>query len=778
MMPPHGRSFTLYVVRTSRKGANVTSEDELDGIAVELTDYLKKLGLDVQRESKDVITGTRITSLAQESIKFKIATAEPKREPRSSYCILPDAAPTSEMANVYRISEFLDRTIQADKLCKAIVSDEATNRDLSYFVPQRITVNGELAGDTAPEYVSRWLSSSDGGLLAVLAPAGYGKTVLSRVIAHRLAEAHLADTQSPSSPFPFLVPFGDFRRVASFESMVVQALHRQGVTDVTASAFAHLVQRQRCVLILDGFDELLEERPEEARKNLRELLETLRGTSHIMVTARSTFFRTSTDVADFLEHGVSAEAVTVVDLKPFDATQRGELVQKLSPDQRTITYIGNILAVEGVSEAMGSPLLLRETIEALRDPRIRGQLSAETKRSGLFKVLEASVYERERQRHGHRFPDRVQSRFVERAAEEMLRANVRGFDRDSIDVVALEAAGDYDFEASEADFAQLSDHHFLTVDHASALVRFNHQVFREYFQAKALHRAAHDAEPWLRDVVHQRPLPEEVARFTAELEDGEAPFRAICAASGSVSSGGSYAAANLASLAEAFGDRPAVEDLLGALDPAVPVSLRLVGTDLRGIDLAGRMFERLELVDCDLREVDLSETLIRELSVAGGDLTDARFAPGSPEVLQLGYETREFEPLKIQAELRRLGAAGLDPEHESLQAEESKWRQHVEALVASRLKRFVSGVAGGAYLWDVSISEKNLFGGLDQVDRWTTAQRLVPEFVRQGVLTKHREHNSIIFRITEIGKADGHRFLSTGELQGSIEAVLNALVPT
>ena len=69
--------------------------------------------------------------------------------------------------------------------------------------------------------------------------------------------------------------------------------------------------------MLDGFDELLEERPDEARKNLRELIETLEGKGRVVVTARATFFRTSADVADFLENFLSPDDVRVVDLLSF-----------------------------------------------------------------------------------------------------------------------------------------------------------------------------------------------------------------------------------------------------------------------------------------------------------------------------------------------------------------------------------------------------------------------------------------------------------------------------
>ncbi len=82
------------------------------------------------------------------------------------------------------------------------------------------------------------------------------------------------------------------------------------------------------MLILDGFDELLEERPEEARRNLRELIETLEGRGKVVITARSTFFRTSEEVADFLEYSLGADLVRVIELQPFDREQRKDFVQR------------------------------------------------------------------------------------------------------------------------------------------------------------------------------------------------------------------------------------------------------------------------------------------------------------------------------------------------------------------------------------------------------------------------------------------------------------------
>ena len=135
--------------------------------------------------------------------------------------------------------------------------------------------------------------------------------------------------------------------------MILTSLEQKGITDYHSNAFAYLVSQRRVVLILDGFDELLDERPEEARKNLRELIETLEGRGKVIVTARSTFFRTSDDVADFLENYLDADQVAAVDLEPFDSSQRNAMIARLTPDKTQFNKVVRFVEAEGLPGADG-----------------------------------------------------------------------------------------------------------------------------------------------------------------------------------------------------------------------------------------------------------------------------------------------------------------------------------------------------------------------------------------------------------------------------------------
>jgi hypothetical protein len=610
----------------------------------------------------------------------------------------------------------------------------------------------------------------------ILGPAGYGKTLLSYELARRLAEAHRAGNRAPRKPFPFLIPFGDFRRLPEFEGLILTALSRKGVNDFTAAAFAHLVIGGRCVLFLDGFDELLEERPDEARRNLRDFVETLEGQGKVIVTARSTFFRTSADVADFLEYYLGPDEVTVVDLQPFDAAQRGRLISQLTTTQSEINRITRIVESDAIREAMGSPLLLRETVTALLDTRHDAPLTRSPRPSELFEYLEASVYERERRRHGHRFADAVQRSMLRAIGTEMLTTNVRGLDMDLVRVASAEAVGD--INSSEGELERLADHHFLTVDHASSEVRFNHQVFREYFQALGL--INEPAEKVL-EVIGRRPLPEEVAALLPELCDAsfidgllQATRRAQIALSEQLVS-------NLGALCAYYDDDESIRRIQQVADLArrsqVALGFRVVDRRLTGMDMSSLILSGMEFVGCDLRDARFNRSILQDVAFNRSDLAGAEFEGFEADTVAFDFDLRTFGNAQTARELEARGArTGLESTDVSAKVE-ATWRDEIVDLVTGRLRRFylpgAHGPAGSR--WDQSILENNVLGGLDARSRTFVRRRVVPEMVSVGILSRWREHGDIVYRLEDTAKDDARALLERGEVTGMIAELIDRL---
>jgi hypothetical protein len=233
-------------------------------------------------------------------------------------------------------------------------------------------------------------------------------------------------------------------------------------------------------------------------------------------------------------------------------------------------------------------------------------------------------------------------------------------------------------------------------------------------------------------------------------------------------------------LCQGFKARGAVEQLFGAVEPTVPITLKLEAVDLSAFDFETRMFDRLELIDCKLADCRFESAMIRELVLAGkssATLGGSHFVPGSPEVLQLDYGPRAFDPVSIQRALRRRGALGLELPADVEVKEIASWREEAQALLASRLRRFQTAEVANTPLWDTSISEKNLLGGLGTTDRMVASQTLIPEMVRQGLVTRHREHNTVVYRLTSDGKSDGFALIARNVAQGRVSDVLDALAP-
>lgn len=713
--------------------------------------FLTSLGLTIEdrRPTGAIIAGRR-TALRQEQSRFHVVETGPAKTKRGSTLIVPSGSQVPDGdGEWFYFEDFLDWTLQSERLAKetsTLSADVDIKSQLEAFVPQNISEAGtQRDKDAVRFFFEDWLPTDESRLLVVLGPAGYGKTLLTYEVAKRLAEAHLASSKAPRRPLPFLVPFGKFRRQADFEGMILSSLQRRGITDYTARAFADLVSMNRVVLFLDGFDELLEERPSEAQKNLMEFIETLRGQGKVLITARSTFFRTSVDVADFLQHYLRPEDVTVIDLRPFDASQRAQVIARMSPNQRWINQITGVTESDGIREAMGSPLLLRETVEALIDGETG--FEREESRRSLFATLERSVYKRERVRHEHEFTDKVQQTMLRELAGELLRENARGFEMDLVRVAAAMAIEDA--SVGEEELLKLADHHFLTVDHQAEEVRFNHQVFREYFQAQwLLSNLRADRSSEAADALSRRPIPEEVAAFFAELAtavDFDALLQCVPDPRFVTSE---MLIANVGAVTAASRSRESILRFLTTAGRDVPLTLRVSSVDLGKADFSNRVLKSVAFLDCSLERASFSGAVLQNVSFQNCRLDDADFSDINADIVTIDFENRLFGTLHAVQALAGLGAVTNQlPEVRPSVADE--WRNEVREAVRRTLGRFyVPGASGPeGSKWDISRKEAGLYRGLDQESRWFVVNRVLPELVRQGVLSRWREHGDGMIRL-------------------------------
>jgi hypothetical protein len=754
---------------------------QITHLQTRLKAFLERLGRTVEAPRPGQLQSRHRTALVEEKTKFKLVESGTDKPIIDAINILaphltiPDPDPRRQC---YYFDEFLDHTIQATELARGLIEDEEIAELRAYFIPQRLSSEGRpLDADSVTYFFSDWLTSPDKRLLAVLAPAGYGKTVLTCELAYQMARRYLDAPKNRKPACPYLVPFGQFRRLASFEAMVLSSLQRKGVTDYTAGAFAYLVQENRLVLILDGFDELLEERPDEARKNLRELIETLEGRGKVVVTARSTFFRTSDEVSDFLEYYLDPEQVSAIELQPFDAEQRHQFLENYIDRPEDLSRALQVVDSANLAEAMGSPLLLKETVQALATKNGAPGFDASATRRGLFAALEASVYERERLRHGHQFSDDEQRRFLETLGREMLAANSRGFDWDSIRVVALESVLD-ETETPDTELNRLADHHFLTVRSERGDVQFNHQVFREYFQARSVLRAFDTGrDHWFLDTMAIRPLPEEVRAFIAELDVRGETARRLLTACGESARRSARFVNNVAALIAAYGEREVLDTFLRVVPSDVPLGFRIESLDLSDSQWTDRYLHGMEFVNCSLMGATFVGAHISEMALLHTNVRNARFDETRIDSLTVDRGERIFGRPDVLATLDRLGAiTGLErPDVRASLVQEG--RLQLIELIRGRLNRFY--VAGRSDTedsrWDSSIQERNLYGGVNPAAAKFVKSKLVPRMVSVGILERSRAHGLVIYRLTDAAEDDARALMERDEVTGLVAELVERL---
>ncbi len=272
--------------------------------------------------------------------------------PKDSWVVVPDEKPPSITPGLRRVVEkrrlsiltltlFYDQMLRAREICAKTLGSCARwkeqqitlDRLAELYVPQRARAVKNSHDETADDsnvLVTSLLAKAGGSVIFILADAGRGKTWLSWSFAHDAAKTYLessAGSQLPKMqlpPIPFLIPFAQYKRLASFDGIILERLNSFGTLDIRAEGFKHLLSKGRIVLILDGFDEMLELAPAHARENLREIRRHLQGQSKLVLTSRRSVFPTRKEILDFIQlSGPEADNIdlTTCFLEGFTAEQ-------------------------------------------------------------------------------------------------------------------------------------------------------------------------------------------------------------------------------------------------------------------------------------------------------------------------------------------------------------------------------------------------------------------------------------------------------------------------
>src|SRR2546423_12946175 len=554
----------------------------------------------IEEHFTDFLAGIRLSRLDPARTELIIAS---EASPHRIRAIGRDIQSVARRA--IRLPDFLDEFLRPGRLCLSLLEpgtgESNSPGGLLYeddFIEPWATATGFGNVSAIRHLVTGWARGNTPRLCMLLAPAGYGKSKLTHILAKRLARAY-DDSQGdePRPPIPMLIPFGQYRRSTAFSGLILSALDMYGNPLLTIDAFRFLVGRGRVLFILDGYDEMIESYPDTARGNIAEFIANSGPDSRILLTSRSVFYRTTSDVVGEVgDPLLSEQEVELLELRPFDEVQAREFLRRSLADptdkSRRLERAQELLRRGRNMEIMGSPFFLAEFAALVA----RDKWSmADVERRGGLEFLIGTTFARERERQDHGFTDVEQRRFLERIAFDMLLTGTPAYTREDLELFTLEAVEDPEELARNG--AKLWTHHFLhTYDGADASTpsaTMRHQVWRDYFQGTGLVTELARENPYAFVIFQSRDLPEGVLRATTQANDSLAE-QLIFKRADSLGSKGIRNALRMSFLANE-----------GSEKCVLPQELR---KHMRGHDLSDMTFRGIDFEGLDLSRADLSGT--------------------------------------------------------------------------------------------------------------------------------------------------------------------------
>lgn len=195
------------------------------------------------------------------------------------------------------------------------------------FIPPSDSTTPARTGQHVMRDIESYLANAaghEGQLKVLMAPAGVGKTTVSRRIVHDLARSALARSASGTTTIPIFVESQHWKglplsSISGLYEIIRHSMQLFGATSVTEEVYAHALRQRYVSFIFDGFDELCSDESArfDALDTLRNLLELSRYSARIMITTRTGFWNSLAwqDVV------TSKKDISLVTLVPFNTQQ-------------------------------------------------------------------------------------------------------------------------------------------------------------------------------------------------------------------------------------------------------------------------------------------------------------------------------------------------------------------------------------------------------------------------------------------------------------------------
>lgn len=298
-----------------------------------------------------------------------------------------DIAQSNDKVNICSLGMFYSRMMGFHEYLGKIITEYSNSEipsfwvNLSCDVPRynstRDTIVSKDVYSNVEYYLDAWLDSPTDNHISVLGDFGTGKTWLCKKYAAKAAQKFLSNPENHR--IPILVSLREYTKSLEIEQLVTDAIVNNGA-DLPGgfSTFNCLNKNGKLLLILDGFDEM-EQRVDffTKVKNFEELARLVLPKSKVILTSRTSYFRSNIEEQDILgehRHQIDLKSrpnFDVIYLQEFDNEKIQEALQKRVGDNYLEYWelISNIYDLVNLAQRPIMLDMMAETLPEIKDQK-------------------------------------------------------------------------------------------------------------------------------------------------------------------------------------------------------------------------------------------------------------------------------------------------------------------------------------------------------------------------------------------------------------------------
>lgn len=197
------------------------------------------------------------------------------------------------------ISELETSLIDFSQYISTIISDFKNDIDLRFFIEPNISEEHQTYSVQAYKIINAWLADPVLNQLTLLGDYGTGKTTLLKHLALVSAqnyESQVLETGGRAR-VPIFIDLRKYTQALSLKQIILDLLDTLSIKISSYAAFEYAATDGQLLIILDGFDEMASRGNFEITlRNFRELNKIASGKSKVIISSRTHYFTSDSDV--------------------------------------------------------------------------------------------------------------------------------------------------------------------------------------------------------------------------------------------------------------------------------------------------------------------------------------------------------------------------------------------------------------------------------------------------------------------------------------------------